>query len=274
MAPSLSVIIATKNRPEALANALRSIEAQTVQPSEVIVIDQSPGAPYASISGSAVARNAGIERARGDVLLFLDDDVTLHPDFVEKLLASYRENPTADGISGIPDNYSPPGKFYFYWQKIFMRGPFHDDRQPIYWSASKISRAVPVSRMSGGMMSIRRSAMKGTRFDSNLRGVSDGEDVDFCVRLNGSYFIEPRCKLTHHFDASGREECHWVRRHARSHTYLHLHVWPAHRISYGWLRAGWMVAAAMGCLSRRSLSPWRSMKEGIAEGCGCVKRPH
>jgi len=47
---SLSVIIPTKNRPTALAAALKSIDAQTVRPDEVIVIDQSAGAPYAPIN--------------------------------------------------------------------------------------------------------------------------------------------------------------------------------------------------------------------------------
>lgn len=270
MAPSLSVIIPTKNRPTALAAALKSIDAQTVRPDEVIVIDQSAGAPYASISGLTVARNVGVERARGDILLFIDDDVTLHPDFVANLLRAYKENPGVTGISGIPDNYSPPGGFYVRWSKVFMRGPFHDDRQPAYWNAKNLAKAVPVTRMSGGMMSLRHSAINGTRFDSDLRGVSDGEDVDFCVRLKGSYLIDPRCKLTHHFDSSGREESHWVRRHARGNTYLYLRNWRSHRVAYGWLRLGWMVAAGLGCLSRRSLAPWHSMKMGISEGRDCL----
>ena len=50
MPPSLSVIIPTKNRPTALAAALKSIDAQTVRTDEVIVIDQSAGAPYAPIN--------------------------------------------------------------------------------------------------------------------------------------------------------------------------------------------------------------------------------
>ena len=42
MTPSLSVIIPTKNRPAALAEVLRSIKAQTVEPDEIIVVDQTP----------------------------------------------------------------------------------------------------------------------------------------------------------------------------------------------------------------------------------------
>jgi len=227
----------------------------------------------ANISGLACARNIAIERAHGDILLFLDDDVTLYPAFIEGLLDSYREHPEATGISGMPDNYSRPSGFYAKWASIFMRGPFHDDRQPVYWRAHSLSRAVPVTRMTGAMMSFRRSAINGTRFDSNLRGVSDGEDVDFCVRLNGTYFIDPRCKLTHHFDTSGREKNHWTRRHARAYTYLYLHNWRKHKLAYAWLSLGWLVAALLGCASRKSLAPLWSMRAGRAEGRRCVAAP-
>lgn len=227
----------------------------------------------ANISGLACARNIAIERAHGDILLFLDDDVTLHPDFIERLVACYAELPDATGISGIPDNYSSPGNFFHYWSKIFTRGPFWNDRFPVYWNAQTLTRPVRVSQMSGGMMSFKRAAINGIRFDSNLRGVSDGEDVDFCVRLNGTYFIDPRCKLTHHFDTSGREKNHWTRRHARAYTYLYLHNWRKYKLAYAWLSLGWLVAALLGCASRKSLAPLRAMRAGRAEGRRCVATP-
>lgn len=223
-----------------------------------------------AITGSAEARNAAIKRAHGDFLLFLDDDVTLYPDFIERLLASYEENHGATGISGIPDNYASPGKFFYYWSKIFTRGPFWNDRFPVYWNASSVTRPVKVSQMSGGMMSFQRDSLDGVQFDSNLKGASDGEDVDFCVRLKGTYLIDPRCKLTHHFNPSGREKDHWTRRHARAYTYLYRRNWSSHKIAYAWLSAGWLLAALLGSASRRSLSPLRAMMTGRAEGQRCV----
>ncbi|MHB8527649.1 MAG: glycosyltransferase family 2 protein [Candidatus Acidiferrales bacterium] len=290
MAPSLTVIIPSKNRYDALAEALRSIALQTTLPSEIIIVDQTPGqnGPPArllhilptcvtldyvwdpGISGGAAARNTAIDRAHGDIVLFLDDDVTLYPDFIERLLESYKENPGATGISGIPDNYVPPGKLFYRWTRIFTHGPFFDDRLPVYWNAAHLTKPVRVSRMTGAMMSFERYKIAGTRFDPNLVGVSDGEDVDFCVRLNGSYFVDPRCKLTHHFNKCGREEDHWVRRHARAYTYLYYRNWPQHQAAYEWLCVGWMVAALLGCLSRHSLRPLRSMLAGRTEGMGCV----
>lgn len=283
---SLTVIIPTKNRYDTLKNALRSICCQTVLPGEVIVVDQTPISTGAqvnlnefcptgaridhvrnpSLSGGAAARNVALDRAHGDIVLFLDDDVTLHPDFIERLLASYQERPEVTGISGIPDNYSAPGRFFYYWSKIFTRGPFWNDRFTVYWNASRLQQPVRVTQMSGGMMSVRRSAINGTRFDENLSGVCDGEDVDFCMHMKGTYYIDPRCKLTHHFSTVGREQAHWTQRHARAYTYLYLRNWRKHKLAYAWLNIGWLFAAALGCASRRSVAPLRSMLAGRVEG--------
>ena len=218
------------------------------------------------VPGLTTARNIAMEIVTGDLLLFLDDDVTLHPDFIERLISVYKERPEATGISGIPDNYALPGKFFYYWTKIFTRGPFWNDRFPVYWNARHLLGQIRVSQMTGAMTSFKRSRLNGTRFDPNLRDVSDGEDVDFCVRLNGIYLVDPRCKLTHHSNAVGREKDHWTRRHARACAYLYLRNWQSHKLTYAWLRTGWLVAAALGCTSHRSIAPLRSLFAGYREG--------
>ena len=290
MSQTISIIIPTKDRYDSLFRTLRSIADQTARPSEVIIVDQTPGTGGArgevlkicpveiqvnyiwnpEIPGGAVARNVAMEKASGDLMLFLDDDVTLHPDFVERLLSSWTEHPEATGISGVPDNYSPPGAFYHRWSQIFMRGPFQDDRQPVYWRAAEIQTPIRVTRLSGGMTSFRLSAISGSQFDANLRGVSDGEDVDFCMHLgpDATLLIDPRCKLTHHFDPAGREKDHWVRRHARAYTYLYLRNWRSHKLAYAWLWCGWILAAILGCTSRRSINPLRLLASGYREGRG------
>jgi GT2 family glycosyltransferase len=283
---SVSIIIPTKNRYDALADALNSIACQTVPPRQIIVVDQTPRpfskTPFPTrslhphvqldyfhdprISGSATARNLAIDKADGDVLLFLDDDVTLYPSFIQQLLSCYDEHPEATGISGIPDNYSSPQRFFYYWSKLFTRGPFWNDRFPIYRNLTNLAHPVRVSQMSGGMMSLKRFSLNGTRFDHNLRGVCDGEDVDLCVRLKGTYFIDPRCRLTHHSNPVGRETDHWTRRHARAYTYLYLRNWSSHKLAYAWLSFGWLLAAAIASLRRFSLNPFHSLFAGLREG--------
>ncbi len=281
--PTISVVIPTKDRADSLVRAAQSISAQTVLPLELVVVDQTPepadlharlrqtcgnriGLQYIwdpKISGGAPARNVALEVVKGSIILFLDDDVTLHPDFIENLLLAYHKHPDASGISGIPDNYTPPERFYSYWSRIFMRGPFHDDRQPVYWRAMALGEAVPVSRMSGGMMSLLKASIGSTRFDPDLRGVSDGEDVDFCMHLSGAkLYLEPRCLLTHHFDPKGRAGDHWLRRHVQSHAYLYRRNWRSAKAAYLWLWAGWIFAAILSSASRRSFTPFREIARG------------
>jgi glycosyltransferase involved in cell wall biosynthesis len=86
----VSAIVPTLNRPAMLLRALDSIASQTRSPDEVIVVVDGPGDETFSVvkrahpsvrllqlktqSGSAVARNYGVQNARGHWIAFLDDD--------------------------------------------------------------------------------------------------------------------------------------------------------------------------------------------------------
>lgn len=100
-APKISVVIATLNRQASLARLLRQLDAQTLDPAafETIVVDDGSTEPVgqtvglsgfrSSITvlrtervGAAAARHAGIARARGEVIVILDDDIQVRPDFL------------------------------------------------------------------------------------------------------------------------------------------------------------------------------------------------
>jgi GT2 family glycosyltransferase len=105
----ISVVTPTFQRPAELLGLLENLSRQIVVPAEVIVIDGAPGEEKATeqiISqqrsdlpfachylrydrGTAIQRNAGIERATGELVAFIDDDVRLEPDFLEKMAAVF-----------------------------------------------------------------------------------------------------------------------------------------------------------------------------------------
>src|SRR5712691_11140114 len=87
--PRVSVVITTYNQAPYIGAALEGVFAQTRQPDEVIVIDDGSTdntteriSPYRGRilyvrqvnQGVAQSRNAGIQRAQGELLAFLDGD--------------------------------------------------------------------------------------------------------------------------------------------------------------------------------------------------------
>ncbi|MGE3268373.1 MAG: glycosyltransferase family 2 protein [Chloroflexota bacterium] len=108
--PDVSVVVATYNRRDGLEALLRGLARQTYKASrfEVVVVDDgstdgTPGllrtisVPYAlrsltqANSGPAVARNLGVEHARGSIIQFLDDDVVPAPNLIEAHVAVHGE---------------------------------------------------------------------------------------------------------------------------------------------------------------------------------------
>jgi glucosyl-dolichyl phosphate glucuronosyltransferase len=300
--PKISVIIATKNRTDDLRCTLEGLIVQTRRPDEIIVVDQSsiPSFDPASvpitvtyiyaphISGAAVARNVAMDRAAGDIWLFLDDDVILEPEYVEEIMLAY--SPEVAGVSGIITNYTVPPISRRLFEKVFVRGAFHDDRQRIYWHADDLQRQglQRVKQFTGAVMSFRATALRALRFDPNLTGGSLAEDIDLCARLprGAVLMIAPKARLFHKRSAVGRPTGHWLEEHAQSSAYMRLRNWNrglADDLCFAWLEIGYALMAALGSLKRGSLEPFRAWRRGTARGrtlgsqdaslssCGCAK---
>lgn len=101
--PSVSVLIPTLDRYPHLFNLLDQLRDQTVRPLEIVVIDQTAAEAYdpewpsqfadlplrvirREQPGQCSSRNAGLEVARGQMVLFLDDDDEVGPDLIRRHL--------------------------------------------------------------------------------------------------------------------------------------------------------------------------------------------
>ena len=80
----LSVVVATRNRPQALRTLLDSIQAQTLPPHEIIIVDdgsQPPVQPPENTvclrnevsRGACIARNLGFQKASGKYVFIFDE---------------------------------------------------------------------------------------------------------------------------------------------------------------------------------------------------------
>src|SRR5438445_6681082 len=108
--PYVSVVLPTRNRPEQLTIAVKSILANTFAEFEVIVVDQSSDdltaarvqrlmADHAPVqlvrdhgAGSSRARNIGIAASKGEILAFTDDDCEATPDWLAELAAEFQRD--------------------------------------------------------------------------------------------------------------------------------------------------------------------------------------
>jgi GT2 family glycosyltransferase len=206
MSVRFSVVIPTKGRLAPLRKTLESLREADPLPDEVLVIDADEGssaralvvelqdgrlpAHYVHTEPSlTMQRNVGIERASGDVVVFLDDDVSLPKDLFAKLLRAYAAEdvvgatgwviePHAQRLGGprsilrrlvLPGSRRQPGRFTRYGYPHYVvvaDGP------------------CDVEFMPGCFMSARRSAAAEVRFDEHLGAYALAEDEDFSYRLS------------------------------------------------------------------------------------------
>ncbi|MFK7870090.1 MAG: glycosyltransferase family 2 protein [Roseobacter sp.] len=116
----VSVIIPTFNRLNDLTMVLAALEKQTMDGFEVIIIDNgsTDGTQEAMLNrakkkrvfdlsyhrkdpeGPAAARNVGMARARAPLVVFLDSDVELAPDWLENAYRAMQTDPTLGAVGG------------------------------------------------------------------------------------------------------------------------------------------------------------------------------
>lgn len=185
----VSVLIATRDRPALLADAVASILEGDVLPAEIVVGDQSAHSGrlprgrgacvvrrvHLASSGLSRSRNQAAAAARQSVLAFVDDDVLVRPAWLAALYAAVeardgRTVATGRVVAGAPE---VPGAF-----QVAVR----DDPTPAVY-VGRQARDV----LAGGNMAIARSAFERVGgFDERLgpgTAFPAAEDNDLSLRL-------------------------------------------------------------------------------------------
>ena len=200
-----SVVIPTMRRERILDATLDSLRRCDPAPDEVIVIDADAGrssqsivtafdqqvAPSVRYHGTEPSltrqRNLGIDDANGDVVVFLDDDVSIEPDLFGRLAQVYRD-PSVVGATGHviepqdPRMLSPGSRFRRLLPGGGEDGTFTRYGYPRYLSDPDQDRDVEFMR--GCFMSARLDAAREVRFDEHMGGYALAEDEDFSFRLS------------------------------------------------------------------------------------------
>ena len=201
--PRLTVVVCTRDRPEALAKCLRGLQASTEPPDEIVVVDNAPrtdaarqvverepGVVYVAEPrpGLSCARNAGLKAAGSELVGFTDDDVVVHPTWTARV-RDVMSDPSVTASTGLvlPMELSTPSQVYFetvfggfaqgYRRRVFDSAFFDDMRAygaPV-WSIG-----------AGANMAFRREVFGEVGgFDERLGAGASGcsEDSEMWYRL-------------------------------------------------------------------------------------------
>jgi len=281
---TICFVVATKDRPDDLRRMLESLAAQTHLPDLVIVVDSSavPVRPvvdqfhhrlplqylhHQPPSGSA-QRNAGIEAVPADIdlIAFLDDDATLEPDALGKMLGFWDSAPPDLGGGAFNMVNHPIQAFSGLKRRRLIRalGVYSGEPgrvTPSGWQTMTgfVSKDTYVDWLPSGAVAWRADVLKTCRFDEFFNGYSYLEDLDF------SFTIRRRWRLAVVADARYAHHPS-VNRHASNYAFgktevrNRLYFVTKHGLSYGkcWLglmlRMGITICDAAARLDRGALS--------------------
>lgn len=199
-----SVIIPCRNGERIVAEAVRSALTQTEPPLEILVVDDASTdgtARAARAAGARVlrtearrnaggARNIGIEAASGDILAFLDADVTAPPDWLARVRVDLEGDP---GIVAVGGRVASGRPGLFGDLDLYLN---HSE-----WIGGRASFKGLIPTLG---VAYRREAVGPVRFvETNL-----GEDASFgaaVLERGGRLWYDPGIVMTHRHERLDRE---------------------------------------------------------------------
>lgn len=293
MAVTLSAILPTHERPASLRRCVESLLAQTRPPDELIVVNdgtdelqadllvllEATGWPLMVIrrseASSTASRNAGLQAARCDVAVLLEDDLVLPATYLDTLASLYEAD--ADHlIGGIapcirePDTEGLTGRAWVCISRLLGRGswgPRHVASRYTVLPPTLAGRLVPARKLSAGGLSLRREVARRFEFDEMLSGYAWGEDRELTFRISPHYPLYRARELVvlHHREPGGRGNWRARGQACVSNT---LHI--ARRVDGGvgmWVLVAWDLAGtALQYAAWLPMSPTRRAKGAFLRG--------
>ena len=228
MSIELSIVIPTCQRRECLRQVLLACSRQSM-PSQhveiIVVIDGSTDATQAMLahldtpyclrwislprSGAATARNQGAATAQGDIVLFLDDDISPAPGLFAEHLAAHRSKSRLVGLGQVQQL---PGQALSSWERyLCQRYEEHytklarPDYRPDFWDC-----------LSGNLSIDRRLLAQSGGFDPTLERHEDTALGYRLSRLGAQFVYLPQALGYHQFTRSVRAGLNDAWREGRS----------------------------------------------------------
>jgi GT2 family glycosyltransferase len=235
-----SVVICTRDRPEELRRCLASLPQQSWPAREIIVVDNASRdgrtrevAQAAGVTcvreerpGLDIARNTGARHATSTIVAYTDDDVLLHPRWLERLVAAF-DAPQVAAVTGLvlPAELASDAQCHFekFWS--FGRGYLRRDVGAAAFADVQRARVYPAWEIgAGASMAFRRDVFEriggfDERLDVGQAGCSGDSEYWYRLLANGlTCRYEPRSVALHFHrrtvDGLAHQIHHYMRGHA------------------------------------------------------------
>jgi GT2 family glycosyltransferase len=261
---SVSVVIPTVGRIRQIYDCVNSILKQSLVPNEIIIIDSSKDGNLDSylrtkfpvsrteikyipfMASLTAARNMGVQKSKGDIVFFFDDDVILDKNYIKEVIKIFAEDESVEigGVMGDVVNIKTNPRslnevlrglvrkrFYL---SYYGNGSFKPSGSATWVQGE--NRITKTKFLSGCMMAYRRRVLNKFKFDEELGKLSGYcfmEDIDFSYRVSRKYALvyTPYAKLEHHPSRSRKAEYDPVvrkRQKVFNHFYLFKKNMPKH----------------------------------------------
>jgi glucosyl-dolichyl phosphate glucuronosyltransferase len=274
---SISIIVSTHNRAPALRQMLRALSKVRIPfgwKSELILVDNGSTDDTAAVvrgaalmpnmqlsclyeprKGKSNALNLGLGKARGDFLLFTDDDVSVAEDWVEQIVTPLADE-QADAVVGqitLAPNLMKPWLSAMHERFLAANNSCRHD-EPM---------------LIGANMAFRRTVLERVpAFDSELGPGALGlaEETLFGLQLTEAGFkvaLVENAKVIHHVNESRLLRRHWLdiaRKYGRTRGYFAYH-WYHRDLESPHLKAAWFSTKLS---LRRLIQPPQKLDQ---EGC-------
>jgi glycosyltransferase involved in cell wall biosynthesis len=289
-----TVVIPTKDRHEVLPASIQSLLAQTDPPQRIVVVDASDDPIRLDVETGEVElvllrhepstsgqRNFGVAHVETPLVLFLDDDVELPPDYVETLKRRWAERGGLEALgaaTGTPARPAPMGgPLAQIYRRVFQlhiqeRGVPHNTLRLSQKVRFRLDPPEPVLiPVNSTMASLYRTDLARKHpFDEHFSGYALGEDHDMSFRVarEAPILHVPEVAYVHAWSEGSRGSARrWYYR-GRCDTYFRLKrlaPGPVPAAAFALSVVGELIAAAADSAKERDPSHVGLYVKGLAE---------
>jgi glycosyltransferase involved in cell wall biosynthesis len=193
---SFEVLLVDNNSTDETGNIVNSYQKENLNFPLKYILETNQGISY--------ARNRGVKEAKGEIIVFIDDDETVDEDYLSHLKCFFENNPKARICTGpvIPVYEQESPKWLSKYTLRAVTGAYDKGRNQ--------KRIYEKDCPGTGHASFRKGTDgSGEEFNPDLgrKGTSllGAEDKDFFLRIleaGGEMYYLPEAKIYHHIPAS------------------------------------------------------------------------